>query len=233
MISTTRPFGKGRRKKALRMQLHQVTLVHDSPRILIVSIRACVLNTHVVVLHAPHGPTAEAVDEWWQQARGIIRRHCQGSLLVCADTNSDAGGAVSTCTGGYGGLRQGKYFDSVLRFMEACGVFAPATYEELADESCLQASFVARGCHAVCDYVFVSAGYSVVQKSARILTTFDIGHEAEDHLPVAVTVVPDPPAFRGICRRRKRPYDRNALLKPEVVAQLNEYIARAPRIAFE
>eukprot|EP00973_Karenia_brevis_P053601 7448487-Karenia_brevis.AAC.1 len=114
---------------------------------------------------------------------------------------------VSGCTGGIGSAATHKKFYLFEEVLNKFDLMVPATFEEYSKNGS-DATFVARGCHTVNDYVVVSKVISVVKHSAAVYNDFESAKRSGDHLPTAVSVdLPTPEAY-GIVRRRRATYDR-------------------------
>eukprot|EP00973_Karenia_brevis_P027888 3841428-Karenia_brevis.AAC.1 len=97
------------------------------------------------------------VDIWWKDMGALIARVAHDlPVIVLGDANIFPPEFITRSVGGIGCGQGGKYCKSMLDFLDQCGLFVPATFQDLFSDASGNATFVARGCRVQEDYAFVS-----------------------------------------------------------------------------
>ena len=168
------------------------TCVHSSHRLLVIRVKAPLLDVLVVSAHAPQsGHGAEAVEAWWHEfMRAPWLRLHQGRIIACIDANAQLGSVESQSVGRHAGVTE-THAGSLLReWLDLAQAFLPATFYNQAGHCIPNAHeptwISPSGCGYRIDYVALPVTWSGHPCSPSVLNDFELLNK--DHLPVQVEV---------------------------------------------
>ena len=231
MCSTRRPIAKRRNGSLVYFREHDLTVVVSEPRLLIAKVQSVGLQCTIVSAHAPHS-LDDGVVNWWKHVLDVLMLYAAPDpLILCIDANIPVPDFVSSHIGGIGSATEHKNFHLFERVLSKCRLFIPSTFPAYSGGEC-KATFVARGCATVNDYIAVSEFSHVERGCAVVFGDFDSARSSDDHLPVAITVTMPAPQKHGVSKRRVVEYDRHKVVDPICMQRFSALLQLCPAVPF-
>ena len=166
------------------------TCVHSSHRLLVIRVKAPLLDVLVLSAHAPQsGQGAEAVEAWWREFMDAtwLRPH-QGKILACMDANAQVGSVETSAVGCHAGVPETRAGALLREWLDLAQAFLPATFYNQAGQcvpSAQEPTWISpSGCGYRIDYVALPAVWSGHPCSPSVLVDFELLNK--DHMPVQV-----------------------------------------------
>jgi hypothetical protein len=205
-------------------------VAYSAPRILIGIVESKAIGCVIVSAHAPHGDKQDTID-WWIAFGKILQPYLSRTMIMGIDANIDFNQTHSPNVGCITSRKKKnsvceQLFSDILR---RHGLIVPSTFEHLSRNGERQATFIARRCATVNDYVAVSSNITVHDGSAMVWDSFDTGGQADDHVPAAITCSFPNSNSVGIRKRRVVPYcaDKNA--SGDKILEMKSALAWCPK----
>eukprot|EP00435_Cladocopium_sp_Y103_P071511 s444_g37.t1 len=163
----------------------EISVVHATPRLLILKIANPLLRCMLVAGHAPHtGADAACIKAWWSDlANCIPAKYANWPRLLLVDANTRVGDEPSDHVGGH----QAEPFDAegFLEFLVQQGLWLPSTFAEC--HSGLGATWRhARGQWSRNDFVGLPLSWQLTSCRSWVATDIDVGLAKEDHRAAVV-----------------------------------------------
>eukprot|EP00435_Cladocopium_sp_Y103_P005101 s2179_g1.t1 len=115
-----------------KFQEDDFSIIHQSPRILIIRISAKALRCIVVVGHAHHtGQEAQIIEQWWQELFDLVpKTYATWPIVLLADANATVGQHPDEHIGGHQPGPDDPKATSFEDYVRRSNIWLPATFEE-------------------------------------------------------------------------------------------------------
>ena len=128
-FATTRVDG---RHKAHKFSEEHVSIILETPRVLILRVTTKIIKFVIVAGHAPHtGHTQEEIEQWWTDIpKAIPKAYDSWPVVLLADANAVVGHHPSDAIGGHHAGPFEPKAGGFIDFVHAQQLWLPATFEE-------------------------------------------------------------------------------------------------------
>lgn len=187
-LSKTWALGMAQNKPIL-FDGRTVSVLVDSPRMMVVLAKPMGIPFFFIVAHAPHdGPSDEDKNDWWQELQSQVQRCAPNGFLIClGDFNARLGYQIE---GSVGELLCDQTTDNgerLITLLEDESLWIPSTFAEVHTGPSWTWTHP-RGTKARLDYIILNRSTALWAKESWTDTTIQTSLTVHDHELVALSV---------------------------------------------
>ena len=232
-VSLTLPYiwdSQGRPTE--RFQVHNFTVIKQTPRLLIVHHEHAALPCYIVVAHAPHsGRPQNEREDWWIWLHEMMKPFRQQDIVLLVDANVRVSGMEGP---NFGDLNEGTTKDAELfmhPLLSDLSLFAPATYSQwhMGPTS----TWIHPNKHSLAriDYVILPILWKMASLCSWTDYNIHVGTAGLDHL-CALVQIEWQQKHRGV-RLKCHKFDQVSMATPEAQTRLTDIILNAPSVGWD
>ena len=181
-LSTTWPIGEGP-DGPIYFDAQSLTVIHDTPRLMVVQTRPSGIPFIFIVAHAPHdGSEEESKDEWWKSLHAWVKKFGGTGHLIClGDFNARLGRSIPGCVGEILCNQTSDNGDRLIEIMEDECLWSPATFAEVQSGPSWTWTHPKGTTRARLDYILLNQSASLWAIDSWVDTTLQTSLTVRDH----------------------------------------------------
>ncbi|CAE6930495.1 unnamed protein product, partial [Symbiodinium sp. CCMP2456] len=197
------------------VQAEDILLVHEAPRLLILSVKVADRQVLLVSGHCPHSAHPREAKDFLDRLQSLLQPYRETAVILMG---IDLNGRIPTCHEGItGSLRHGEADDNgrgMLSVAKAINVWFPSTFSAF-HQGTTTTYRQANGADHRIDYIGTGGTMEISEICSWVEEDFDVANPNEDHSPVAIDVTATW-TTKGHTRRLHRPkYDTEKMVTAE------------------
>ncbi|CAE7022108.1 unnamed protein product [Symbiodinium sp. CCMP2456] len=204
------------------VQAEDILLIHEAPRLLILSVKVADRQVLLVSGHCPHSAQPREASDFLHRLQALLQPYRETATIFMG---IDLNGRIPTCHEGItGSLRHGDADENgrgMLSVAKAINLWFPSTFCEF-HQGTTTTYRQANGADHRIDYIGTGGTMEIREICSWVEEDFDVANTNEDHSPVAIDITATW-TTKGHARRLHRPkYDTEKMLTAEGRRKITE-----------